>query len=57
MDCKSSTNNEAEPITPYSETLEPDIGFVQFGWDNHNHLYALGYYGENGPALYVRHRT
>jgi hypothetical protein len=33
--------NGHNPITPYTGALETSDQFVKFGWDRHNHLYAL----------------
>jgi hypothetical protein len=33
--------NGPNPITPYTGALETSDQFVKFGWDGHNHLYAL----------------
>jgi hypothetical protein len=33
--------NNANPITKYSGVLQNKNTFIQFGWDKHNHLYAL----------------
>ena len=33
--------NGANPITKYSGVLQSKYPFIQFGWDKHNHLYAL----------------
>jgi hypothetical protein len=36
----------AEPITHYTEVLQPNYGFQQFSWDNNDHLYALTFDGQ-----------
>ncbi len=33
--------NGPNPITPYTGALQTSDQFVKFGWDGHNHLYAL----------------
>ncbi len=33
--------NGADPIVKYTKLLNPTEAFLQFGWDKHNHLFAL----------------
>lgn len=34
--------NGGSPISKYSAVLQPSIAFQAFGWDNDNHLFAIG---------------
>ncbi|HEY2859153.1 MAG TPA: hypothetical protein VGJ21_12105 [Terracidiphilus sp.] len=48
--------NGGSPITKYSSVLQAGVKFTKFGWDKHNHLYALGgstAFSNEGTKLYV----